>query len=208
MCKKYSSVFNIIGYIIALATLIITAHSAISSKKSLDLAILQYQESILPTWNWTINDSLNIITPSSTDSQIEIEDICAFFPTQIVGEDFELDMFPSDNSLHITRLKGMTERHLKKIFKNKTIDKTEIICSSLGIPTYMKITYIHKGQRKIVNEIFLLRCDFVYDIEQPIQIMFSKLYLERYLRYNEKGNKIIEDLYDDILKDYKAKIKL
>jgi hypothetical protein len=38
--------------------------------------------------------------------------------------------------------------------------------------------------------------------------MFSKLYLERYLRYNEKGNKIIEDLYDDILKDYKAKIKL
>lgn len=207
MGKQYSSVFNIFGYIIALATLIITAHSAISSKKSLDLAILQYQESLLPTWNWTINDSLNILTPSSIDSQIEIEDIYAFFPTQIVGEDFELDMHPTDNSLHITMLKGMAERHLEKIFKNKTIDKNEIICSSLGIPTYMRIIYIHKGQRKIVNEIFILRCDIVYDIERPIQIMFSKLYLERYLRYNEKGDKIINELYDDILKDYKAKIK-
>lgn len=48
--NKYSPIINFTGYLLALATLIITAHSAISSRKALDLAILEYQESLLPTW--------------------------------------------------------------------------------------------------------------------------------------------------------------
>lgn len=205
LTKKYSPIFNLLGYIIALITLMITAYSAISAKKSLNLAILQYQESLLPTWSWTINDSANLLTIHSLDSQIEIEEVCAFFPTQIVGKGYEWNMAPFDNSLHVVVLKGNLESYFNEFFKNVTIREDEILYSTIAIPTFMQISYIHKGQRKIVNEIFSLRCEFVYDIERPIQIMFSKMYLEGYLQSIEEGQEEIDKLFDIRIKTFRKK---
>lgn len=202
--KKYSPILNTFGYIIALVTLIITAYSAISSKQSLNLAILQYQESLLPTWSWTINDSANILSIHSTDTQIEVEEVCAFFPTQIIGEEREWLSLPGDNSLHLIALKGYIEKSFEQIYKELKISENDIIVSSTAIPVYMQISYIHKGQLKNVKQIFLLRCDIVYDIERPIQIIFSKLYLERFLRYNENGQELINKSYDNLLNEHKT----
>lgn len=202
--KKYSPVINIAGYLIAIATLIITAHSAISSRKSLNLAIRQYQESLLPTWNWAINDSINVLSIHPTDSQIEIEDICAYFPTEIVGKDCKWDMWPEGNSLHVVVLKWELERYLEQFYKKILITEEDIICSTIAVPTYMQISYIHKGQRKIVNVIYLLRCEVVYSIEHHTQIMFSKLYIERYLKYGENGQELMNKLHDSFMKEYKT----
>ena len=207
MAKKYSPILNAFGYIIALVTLIITAHSAISSKQSLNLAILQYQESLLPTWSWIINDSANILTIQATDTQVEVEEVRAFFPTQIVGEDREWNIYPPDHSLHIVMLKGNVERYFEGMYKYVEVKDDEIICSTIVIPTFMQIVYIHKGQRKMVNEIFSLRCESVYDIERPIQIMFSKMYLEGYLQNEEQGQKSIDKLFDDSIKEFKVKLE-
>ena len=205
--NKYSPIINFTGYLLALATLIITAHSAISSRKALDLAILEYQESLLPTWKWTINDSTNTLTISSPDLQIEVEDVCAYFPTKIVGPNYELNSYPEDISLHTIMLKSCVERYLERLFNDIQIGEEEILCSSIGIPIYMQITYIHKGQRKVVKEIYSLRCDIVYDIEQPIQTRFSKLYLENYLQHDINGQEEIDKLFENLIKEYKKRIK-
>ena len=205
--KKYSSVFNFFGYVIAIATLIISAHSAISSKKSLDLAISQYQESLLPTWSWTINDSASILTIHSTDPLVEVEEVCACFPTQITGEEREWLSLPNDNSLHLVAFKGYLELFFEQLYNKLKINEDDIICSSIAIPTYMQISYIQKGQRRIIKQLFLLRCDLLYDVERPIQIMFSKLYFERFLKFDDNGQEATDKSYENLIKKYKTTLR-
>lgn len=59
----------------------------------------------------------------------------------------------------------------------------------------------------MIKQLFLLRCDLLYDVERPIQIMFSKLYFERFLKFDDNGQEATDKSYENIIKEYKTTLR-
>ena len=188
---KNKPLIETIGIIGGVFVLILTLHSTMLTRHSLELALKQDKDNQLPVWDWEINDSLSFVILHSTNPNIKIQMADAYFPKEIFGNSAEWALNQPDYKLHLNAFKSIIANAIRQKFK---YDEDYVIIGDRGFfPLGLEINYIQYGTARNVKGIFAIQFTMIRSEEFPT-IQIDGILFDHYLSSKQNLKETIDKL--------------